>query len=197
MPLALDTELTYLKGVGPARAAMLRSKQLETVEDLLNYFPFRYEDRSNLKTIKQLAPGELATVIAEVKTSKLSKMRQRSLGLFEAEFTDSSGAILLGKWFHGAYLADRLVPGTRVALFGKIEFDNYRGELQMMHPETELLTGDEDEADAALHTGRIVPVYEAAGKVNTRVIRALVHRILQDMPHMEDYLPESIVRRLK
>jgi len=48
---------------------MLRTKGLETVEDLINYFPFRYEDRSNLKTIAQLAPGEQATVIAEVRSA--------------------------------------------------------------------------------------------------------------------------------
>ena len=134
LPLALDTPLVYLKGVGPARAAMLTGKGLETVEDLLHYFPFRYEDRSNLKPISQLAPGEMATVIAEVRSAKLSGFRRRNLGLFEAKFTDASRAILLGKWFHGAYLADRLTPGTRVALFGKVEFDSYRGELQMMHP---------------------------------------------------------------
>jgi ATP-dependent DNA helicase RecG len=133
---------------------MLQSKGLETVEDLINYFPFRYEDRSNMKTIDRLAPGELATVVAEVRSAKLSGFRRRNLGLFEAEFTDASRATILAKWFHGAYLADRLTPGTRVALFGKIEFDNYRGDLMMMHPETELLTGDDDDADAALHTGR-------------------------------------------
>src|SRR5579862_1456863 len=170
---------------------MLNAKGLESVEDLLNYFPFRYEDRSNLKPISQLAPGEMATVIAEVRSAKVMGFRRRSLGLFEAEFTDASRAILLGKWFHGAYLADRLTPGTRVALYGKIEFDTYKGELQMMHPETEFLSGEDDEGDSALgdsalHVGRIVPVYEAAGKVNTRVLRTLVHRILQQMPELED-----------
>jgi ATP-dependent DNA helicase RecG len=149
LPLALDTPLVYVKGIGPARAAMLQSRGLETVEDLVHYFPFRYEDRSNLKTIGQLAPGELATVIAEVKSSKVSGFRRRNLGLFEAEFTDSSRAIILGKWFHGAYLADRLTPGTRVALFGKIELDSYRGELLMMHPELEYLSGEEDDAESA------------------------------------------------
>ena len=176
---------------------MLQSKGLETVEDLINYFPFRYEDRSNLKTIAQLAPGELATVVAEVRSSKVSGFRRRNLGLFEAEFTDASRATILAKWFHGAYLADRLKPGTRVALFGKIEFDNYRGELLMMHPETELLSGEDDEGDAALHTGRIVPVYEAAGKVNTRQIRVMMHRVLQEIPELEDHLPASISTRLK
>src|SRR5580658_8446880 len=143
----------YVKGVGPARAAMLEAKGLKIVEDLLLYAPFRYEDRSNVKTVRELAPGEMATVLAEVRSTKVSGFRRRNLGLFEAEFSDASGAVVRGKWFHGAYLADRLTPGTRVALFGKIEFDSWRGDLQMMHPETEFLTGDDEDSDSALHVG--------------------------------------------
>ena len=104
----------YVKGVGPARAAMLEAKGLKIVEDLLTYAPFRYEDRSNVKPIRQLAPGEMATVLAEVRSAKVSGFRRRNLGLFEATFTDSSGGVLLGKWFHGAYLADVLTPGQKV-----------------------------------------------------------------------------------
>ncbi len=196
LALALDTALTYVKGVGPARAEMLATRGLETVEDILHYFPFRYEDRSNLKPIRELAPGELATVIAEVKTAKVSGFRKRNLGLFEAVFTDSSGATILAKWFHGAYLVDRFKPGARVALFGKVEFDSWRGELQMMHPDHELLTDDEDE-DNALHTGRIVPVYEAAGKVNTRLLRTLLYRVLGEIGPLEDRLPVSLCEHLK
>src|SRR5215468_9630113 len=117
----------YVKGVGPARAAMLEAKGLKTVEDLLLYAPFRYEDRSNVKTIRQLAPGEMATILAEVKSAQLAGFRKRNLGLFEAVFSDGSGGKLVGKWFHGGYLADRLTPGQRVALFGKIELNSYSG----------------------------------------------------------------------
>lgn len=197
MALLLDTPLTALRGVGNARAEMLRQKGLETVEDLINYFPFRYEDRSNLKTIGQLAPGEQATVIAEVRSAKMTGLKRRNLGLFEAEFSDSSRALLLCKWFHGAYMAERLQPGTRAALFGKVEFDSYRGELQMMHPETELLGSDEEDDELALHTGRIVPVYESAGKVNARALRGLVHTALRDLPPIEDFLPEWLRAKLK
>ena len=101
----LATPLTYVKGIGPARAALLEAKGLATVEDLLGYVPFRYEDRSNMKTIAQLAPGEMATVIATVSSAKLSGFRRRNLGMFEARFSDASRAILVGKWFHGGYLA--------------------------------------------------------------------------------------------
>ena len=85
-----STPLKYVKGVGPARAEMLEAKGLVTVEDLLAYAPFRYEDRSNVKTIAQLAPGEMATVIAEVQSAHLRGFRRRNLGLFEAIFKDTS-----------------------------------------------------------------------------------------------------------
>src|SRR6516225_5380175 len=186
----------YVKGVGPARAALLEGKGIKTAEDLLTYAPFRYEDRSNVKTIRDLAPGEMATVLAEVRSSKVSGFKRRNLGLFEATFTDASQARLMGKWFHGSYLADVLTPGQKVALFGKVEWDSYLGGLSMMHPEFEVLSGAED-GDASLHTGRVVPIYEAAGKVTTRILRSLVHRILEGIPALEDPLPKHILTALK
>ena len=83
----LTTPLTYVKGVGPARAAMLEAKGLATVEDLLGYVPFRYEDRSNMKTIAQLAPGRNGHGHRGGASAKLSGFRRRNLGLFEARFT--------------------------------------------------------------------------------------------------------------
>jgi ATP-dependent DNA helicase RecG len=186
----------YVKGVGPARAALLEAKGLSTVEDLLAYPPFRYEDRTNVKTIAQLAPGEMATVIAEVRTAKLSPFRRRDLGLFEATFTDASRTVLLVKWFHAAYLTELLQPGQRVALYGKVEYDSYAGQLSMVHPEYEILS-EEDEADAALHVGRVVPIYEAAGKITTRVFRRLIHGVLERLAPPPDPLPASLRRRLR
>jgi ATP-dependent DNA helicase RecG len=193
----LTTPLTYVKGVGPARAAMLEAKGLATVEDLLAYVPFRYEDRSNVKTIAQLAPGEMATVIAEVRSAKLSGFKRRNLGLFEARFTDSSRAILVGKWFHGGYLANVLVEGMKLSLFGKIEFDSYSGELTVLHPEFEILSSDDEEGEAALHTGRVVPIYEAVSKITTRMLRSLVHRVLESIDPLDDHLPVYLRERLK
>jgi len=186
----------YVKGVGPARAAMLEAKGLKIVEDLLLYAPFRYEDRSNVKTIRELAPGEMATVLAEVYQTKLSGYQRRNLGLFTATFTDSSKAFLTAKWFHGGYLANVFEMGQKVALFGKVEFDSYSGNLSMMHPEYEILSSEE-EGDASLHTGRLVPIYEAAGKVTTRVFRTLLDRILQSSEPMADALPAHILNKLK
>jgi ATP-dependent DNA helicase RecG len=208
----------YVKGVGPARAAMLEAKGLKTIEDLLTYAPFRYEDRSNVKPVRELAPGEMATVLAEVASAKVSGFRRRNLGLFEAAFKDgslpdrASGGVLVGKWFHGGYLADVLTPGLKVALFGKVEWDSYSGGLTMMHPEFEILSGDED-GDLSIHTGRVVPIHEAAGRVTARIFRSLLYRVLEALDPvpartgppgsvvraspMEDALPEHILRQLK
>jgi ATP-dependent DNA helicase RecG len=186
----------YVKGVGPARAAMLEAKGLKSIEDLLTYAPFRYEDRSNVKPVRQLAPGEMATVLAEVRSAKVSGFRRRNLGLFEASFTDASGGVLLGKWFHGAYLADVFTPGMKVSLYGKVEWDSYSGGLAMMHPEYEMFSGD-DEGDASIHTGRVVPIYEAAGRVSTRHLRSLLHRILESIEPLPDTLPAHVLGQLK
>jgi len=176
---------------------MLEAKGLSTVEDLLAYVPFRYEDRSNLKTIAQLAPGEMATVIVEVRSAKLSGFKRRNLGLFEARFSDASRAVLVGKWFHGGYLSNVLSEGMRLSVFGKVEFDSYTGDLNMLHPEFEILSGDDEDGEAALHTGRVVPIYEAVSKITTRVLRSLVHRVLQSLHPPEDHLPLHIRQHLK
>lgn len=193
----LSTPLTYVKGIGPARAAMLEAKGLSTVEDLLAYVPFRYEDRSNVKSIAQLAPGEMATVVAQVRSARAAGFQRRNLGLFEASFTDSSRAILICKWFHAGYLANVISTGQKIALFGKVELDSYTGELTILHPEFEILTDEDEDAEAALHVGRVVPIYEAAGKINTRVLRTLTHRALGSIPPVEDHLPARIRENLR
>ncbi len=192
----LSTEITYVKGVGPNRAAMFGSKGIVTVEDLLSYIPFRYEDRSNVKPIRQLAPGEMATVIAEVKSAGTVNLKRRNLGLFEAVFMDASLGMMMGKWFHAKYLENVLTPGLKVALYGKTEFDTFTRSLTMMHPEFEILSGG-DEDEAGLHTGRIVPIYEGIQKLSTRVIRTLVHRVLEDMAPLSDDLPSGVREKLK
>jgi ATP-dependent DNA helicase RecG len=174
---------------------MLEAKGMQTAGDLLTYAPFRYEDRGNLKRIADLAPGEMATVIAEVRSAGPAGFRRRDLGLFEAAFADGSGVRLLARWFHAGYLADIIMPGQRIALYGKVEWDSYSGGLTLTHPEYEILT-EAEEGEAALHVGRVVPVYEAAGKISTRVFRNLLHHLLETLPTLHDPLPAALRQRL-
>jgi ATP-dependent DNA helicase RecG len=194
--LDLSTPLQFVKGIGPARAEMLAAKGLHTVADLLYYTPFRYEDRTNLKPIAALAPGEKAVVIARVQSAKLAAFKRKQLGLFEAVFQDDSGVKLEARWFHGERYADSLIPDRRAALFGKVELNRANGRRLMVQPEVEILSGEQDE-DEMLHTGRIVAVYEAAGKVSTRVFRTIINRILDQAPMPEDAVPQGVRARVQ
>jgi len=176
---------------------MLEAKGLSTVEDLLAYTPLRYEDRSNLKPIGQLAPGEMATVIAEIRSGKVVSFRRKNLGIFEAVLGDGSKERLVAKWFNASYLADKLVEGVRLALYGKVELDSYTGDLVLKSPEYEILSGEDDEGEASLHTGRVVPIYEACGKITTRIFRSILKRLLDSMGTLEDPLPPQLRERFK
>src|SRR5207302_5541919 len=161
----LTTPVQYLKGVGPRLADLLAAKGLHTVEDLLYYLPYRYEDRLNPRSIAELRPGEMATVIAEVRTSGLFRTRRAPIFQMTA---GQARATLKCLWFHGAYLKDKFKPGQVVALYGKVEEPGreQRG-LQIIQPQFEILSDPDDESEAkdpaqSLEIGRIVPIYETA-----------------------------------
>src|SRR5882757_11482506 len=127
--LELSTPVQYVKGIGPRLAEILAAKGLHTVDDLLHYLPFRYEDRANPRGIAELRVGEMATVIAEVRTSGL--FRTRRMPIFQ--MTAGQGRTRLKcMWFNAAYLRDKFKPGQIVALYGKVEEDHYGGTLQLM-----------------------------------------------------------------
>src|SRR6202045_1513821 len=112
------TSVQYVKGIGPRLAEVLAAKGIRTLQDLLHYLPFRYEDRLNPRGIAELRVGEMATVIAEVRTSGL--FRTRRMPIFE--LTASQGrARLKCIWFNATYLRDRFKPGQMLALYGKVE----------------------------------------------------------------------------
>src|SRR5213082_4248453 len=145
--LELSTPVQYVKGVGPRTALVLAEKGISNVEDLLYYLPFRYEDRLNPRTIAELRPGEMASVIAEVRTSFLFRTRNR-MPLFEMTAGQGRASVKC-LWFHGAYLKDKFKPGQTVALYGKVEASTRgRGGLQMIQPQYEILGEAEEGEDA-------------------------------------------------
>src|SRR4030081_3979214 len=118
--LELSTPVQYLKGIGPRLAEALAAKGIRTVDDLLHYLPFRYEDRLNPRSVAELRAGEMATVIAEVRNSGL--FRTRRMPIFQ--LTVGQGRTKLKCiWFNAAYLQDRFHAGPMLALYGKVEYD--------------------------------------------------------------------------
>jgi ATP-dependent DNA helicase RecG len=199
--LELTTPVQYVKGVGPKLAEILATKGISTVGDLLLYLPFRYEDRLNPRGIAELRPGEMATVIGEVRNSGL--FRTRRMPIFQ--LTVGQGrAKLRCLWFNAAYLQDKFKPGQLIALYGKVEQDQKSRELQIIQPQFEMLgepgtDGAEDKAAASLEVGRIVPIYESAGqgRITTRWFRRIIRKALEDLtPDLGETIPTAVCERL-
>jgi ATP-dependent DNA helicase RecG len=202
----LNTEVQFLKGVGPRAAEALAAKGIHTLEDLLYYMPFRYEDRLHPRRIEELRAGETASVIAEVRGSGL--FRTKRMPIFE--MTAGQGRSKLKcLWFRGGYLEGKFPPGALVALYGKVEASTFgRGGLQMIQPQFEILHQPLEEGASAapsaeqehfesLETGRIVPIYEAAGRWNARWFRRAIRTALEQMPEeVFDAIPAPIRSRM-
>src|SRR5947209_7239782 len=199
------TSVQYVKGIGPRLAEVLAGKGIQTVDDLLHYLPFRYEDRLNPRGITELRAGEMATVIAEVRNSGL--FRTRRMPIFQ--ITASQGrARLKCLWIHGTYLKDRFKPGQMVALYGKVEADHRTGELEIIQPQFEILgdASEEGASDSAeqklarsLEIGRIVPIYESLGqgRLTSRWFRRVIHSALENLaPALPDPIPDVVRRHI-
>jgi len=203
--LDLSTSVQYVKGIGPRFAEILLEKGISTVEDLLYYLPFRYEDRLNPRGINELRIGEMASIIAEVRTFGL--FRTRRMPLFE--MTVGQGRDTLKCiWFNATYLKDKFRAGMLVALYGKVEAGNRAGHrFEILQPQFEILHDPSESPEAgeeqkwkSLEVGRIVPIYEAAGngRLTARWFRRVIHGMLETLgPDVEDAIPPAVRGRMQ
>ena len=187
----------YVRGVGPRVAEMLAVKGIQTAEDLLYHLPFRYEDRQNPRSLDELKPGEMASVIAEVRGAAM--LRTRRMPLFE--LTVGQGRLALKCiWFNATYLDGKFRAGQTVALFGKVEPSRSTSNLKMIQPQWELLPdANEDAETRLLEVGRITPVYESLGgsRLASRWQRKVIFNLLESMRNaVPECLPQAMMARL-
>ncbi len=183
-----------IKGVGPQRAELLAERGIHTLEDLLTYLPFRYEDRIHFSSIRNIQPNGVYTIRAQVMSGQAVRTVRGRDAIYHLLVKDDTG-LLPCKFFHGGYLEGRLKPGQLLVLHGKVEIDKLRpARLEMINPQIETLgSGESDSTEV----GRIVPIYEAIGTFGSRAIRRAMHAAVQLIdPQMPDLLPQSLRARL-
>ena len=191
-----ERSIRYVKGVGPHRMKQLAQLGIETVEDACFYPPRRYEDRTRLAAIRQIKPGEWATVRGRVLARSLRRVRRRprpsgyqSRGgqtIVEAAIGDPSGVLYI-RWFNQPYLAQQLKVGDELILYGRLESGS---RPQMIHPEMERAEAGEDNS---LHMGRIVPIYSLVSGISQRWLRQVIATVLEQYsPALDDPLPELL-----
>jgi ATP-dependent DNA helicase RecG len=194
MPISLQTEVRMVKGVGPQRAELLGKRGIYTLEDLLNYLPFRYEDRIHFSRIKDVQPGGTYTLRARVMSGQAVRGMYGRDAIYHLLVQDDSGSLPC-KFFHGGYLEDRLKPGQQLILHGKVEIDKLRpARREMVNPQIEALSSEEVDST---EMGRIVPIYEAVGTFGSRMIRRAIYNTLQNLDsNIPDVLPAELREKL-
>jgi ATP-dependent DNA helicase RecG len=188
--LRLDSDVQFVKGVGPRRSELLKSRNIRTVEDLLLHIPRAYQDRANFVRLDSLKVGQDVAVQAKVYRSRVIETRTRGR-ILDVILTDGT-SFVHAKWFHGGYLQqNRTFPAGRVlVLFGRVDFDNYESTFAFFNPEYEVI--DEGEL-SSLDIGRIVPIYEETAGITSRQFRRLVSAALNQLDeNIEDPLPDDI-----
>jgi len=194
MMMSLSSEVRMIKGVGPQRAELLAQRGIYTFEDLLEYLPFRYEDRLHFSKIKGIQPNGTYTIRARVMSGQTIRTMRGRGAIYHLLVQDDTGQLPC-KFFHSGYLEGRLKPGQLLVLHGKAEADKLRpARIEMINPQIELLSSEE--ADST-EVGRIVPIYEAIGTFSSRQIRRAMYAAVQCVdPRTPDFLAEELRARL-
>jgi ATP-dependent DNA helicase RecG len=182
----------YVKGVGERISALLAKLNVNTTEDLLVFFPYRYEDRKNLVPIAELAQDTTATVHGVVRSVDLQTTPRKRFKILHVLVEDRSGTVMV-KWFNQAYLKKVFRPGQEIVLSGKMARDPYSFALEMENPEFEILG---DPGEETIHTNRIVPIYHTtAGLTQRRIRNIMFHFIESCTAAVPEIFPEDLLAK--
>lgn len=184
--MELGTKLSYLSGIGPYFARRLQLLDLFTLEDLINYYPFRYDDFSKNETVNNVKIGETVTLKGELWSIKNVYTRFRKI-LTQAILNDGTGTVEI-TWFNQPWLAKNLHTGDKIQVSGKV---NRRGnKTTLVSPVWEKITLD---IPQTIHTGKLIPVYsETAGITSKWIRQKIAHVLPMALNDLQDPLPESV-----
>ncbi|MFH1191282.1 MAG: ATP-dependent DNA helicase RecG [Candidatus Omnitrophota bacterium] len=180
-----NKSIQYFKGIGLKRAKAFSAYGINTIEELMYYFPRRYEDRTNFVSIAELKAGQVYTIKGKILANdQRNSWRRRKFSITETVLCDSTGRINC-VWFNQPYLFEYLKTEATLILFGRVQV--YQGKLQMSNPEFEFVSNEDEHS---LNIGRIVPVYTLPPGFSQRTLRKLMKNALDEfLPEVNDCLP--------
>ena len=188
--MKLSDSINKVRGVGVKKAAAFARLGIQTVYDLLTYYPRAYEDQSRVTPIAQLRAGERATVLAVIQRVTERQARRRGFTVLTALLGDETG-YAQAVWFNQRFLKTKLREGRRILLTGKADYAyNGGGQLALTNITSFELLGAEE--DAGEHLG-ILPVYAATEGLTQKQLRAMMEYVLlQTVDELEENLPQRV-----
>ena len=165
---------------------------IDTIGDLLWYFPWRYDDLSEIKTIQDLAEGEVATIKVIVNNIKTYRSPRRKLVVTQVKTSDDTGK-LEAVWFGQKFISQVLKEGDEIYLSGKSQIKTSKTKT-MASPYYEKV---KDDLNKQIHSARLVPNYHLSGKITQKQLRFLIDRALKVANYQDDPLPVEILNKEK
>jgi ATP-dependent DNA helicase RecG len=187
--MLLSVPLSALSRVGQSTAQSLKKLGLETVQDLLFYFPFRYDDFSQSTPIDKIEAGQNVSISGTIEMIQNKRSAKQRRQLTEALISDESGMIK-AIWFNQPFITQNLKPGDLVSLAGKTA-ESY-GQLTIVSPQYEKVGAN----GALIHTQGLVPVYHLNADFSQKQLRFLIKQAIDAADKIEEWLPEKILKDL-
>ncbi len=179
----LDVDVRFLKGVGSGRAAKLNKLNIFTVEDLLNYFPVKYEDRRTVKKISELKDNSKSLLKIKIFEKPKKTRFRKKMTIIKAIGKDETGFITL-TFFNQDFLMNKLIEGEMYYVFGAVKAAY--GKFEMTNPEIELCKND-------WKANRITPIYGLTyGLSNNELTKLMKTAIETYYEHIENVIPNEI-----
>lgn len=169
MAFSVDTPVQYVKGVGPKLGVLLKKKGIETLRDLLEFYPRAYEDRRAARSIASLNDGDFVGLQAEVARATAMPMGRTGRKIYDISIRDSSGTIHC-KFFRIPFRGyfEKFQPGLKVRVVGKVIL--YRNQLEFHHPELHEWTEEEDREVK----DELLPIYSETDGLSSKKLQAII-----------------------
>ena len=180
----LNKEVQFIKGVGPSRAKLLQKLDINTLEDLISFFPREHEDRSKPKNISELADGE-EVLISGYPVGRVNEIRiRKNLIIYKLFIRDETGTCEMN-WYNQSYLKNTFSQDKRYSFFGKVSMKYNKASMQS--PVYEL-------DGANKNTGKIVPIYPLTYSLSQNTLRKIIENGLNEVDgKLEETLPQYLL----
>ena len=197
-----ETDVQFVKGVGPRFSTKLNSIHIFTAYDLLTYYPRDHIDFSTQVKISEIEVGQDVTIFGTIKSVNAYNSRRNSkLSITTIHIYDGTGTIT-ASWFYSRankYILDKYKEqypkGAQVLLSGRVKYDKYNKKKSIDKPEIEIVYNSPEEVDS-LHAARIVPIYRLTEGLSVKLLRRAINNAIEKyLPQIEDPIPAEILEK--
>lgn len=197
-----ETDVCFVKGVGPKVGELYKKLGIRTINDLIEYYPKKYIDYEGRTKIKDLIEGTNVTVMGIISNVSIFQSKNK-LTIHNIIISDGTGRIKISFFYKLQnrkmleFYKSKYPLNSAIIAIGTVKKDNFTHQLTLDKPEIQVLTAElDDEEDKELYEGKIIPVYPLCENLNAKtLIKSIKNAIEKFEEFLEDKLPDEIIKK--